>query len=149
MINSKIKHNFMKTKVFLLLPMFLMFLGCSNSEDDSSTKEETLKSISYEVLLFEFTADTGNNSSRLHYEIKYNNPNNVAVKGTSSVTANYNGLILTPIKKVPPYIEIGANSTYTEVYNVESPHDTQLLSPEQIKTYYIKFVSAKFVLAID
>lgn len=139
----------MKTKAFLLLPFFFMFFGCSNSDDDSSTKEETLKSITYEVLLFYFTADTGNNSSRLHYEIKYTNPNNVAVKGTSSVTANYNGLILTPFKSVPPYIEIGANSTYTEVYNVESPHDTQSLSPEQIKAYYIKFVSAKFVFAID
>jgi len=136
----------MKTKVFFLLPMFLLFLGCSS---DNDVPEKTLKPVTYEVLLFEFTADTGNNSSRLHYEIKYTNPNDVAVKGTSSVTANYNGLILTPIKRVPPYIEIGANSTYTEVYNVESPHDTQLLSPEQIKTYYIKFVSAEFVFAID
>ena len=137
----------MNARIFFLLPLFLMFFGC---ESDSDTpKKETLKDITYEVLLFEFTPDTGNNSSRLHYEIKYNNPNNVAVKGTSSITANYNGLILTPIKRVPPYIEIGANSTYTEVYNVESPHDTQSLSPEQIKAYYIKFVSAKFVLAID
>lgn len=138
----------MKIKAFLLLPLFLVFFGCSNN-DDTSTEKETLKSITYEVLLFEFTADTGNNSSRLHYEIKYTNPNNVAVKGTSSVTANYNGLILTPFKRVPPYTEIGANSTYIEVYNVESPHDTQSLSPEQIKTYYINFVSAKFVFAID
>ena len=136
----------MKAKVFFLLTMFLLFLSCSS---DNDAPEKTIEPITYEVLLFEFTADTGNNSSRLHYEIKYTNPNDVAVKGTSSVTANYNGLILTPIKRVPPYIEIGANSTYTEVYNVESPHDTQSLSPEQIKTYYIKFVSAKFVFAID
>ena len=136
----------MKTKVFFLLPMFLLFLSCSS---DNDVPEKTIEPVTYEVLLFEFTADTGNNSSRLHYEIKYTNPNDVAVKGTSSVTANYNGLILTPIKRVPPYTEIGANSTYTEVYNVESPHDTQSLSPEQIKTYYIKFVSAKFVFAID
>ena len=139
----------MKIKAFLLLPLFFILFGCSNSDDDLSTEEETLKSITYEVLLFEFTADTGNNSSRLRYEIKYTNPNNVAVKGTSSVTANYNGLILTPIKKVPPYIEIDANSTYTEVYNVESPHDTQSLSPEQIKTFTVKFVSAAFVFAIN
>lgn len=137
----------MKAKVFFLLPVFLLFLGCAS--DNDTPEKETLKPVTYEVLLFEFTADTGNNSSRLHYEIKYTNPNDVAVKGTSSVTANYNGLILTPIKRVPPYIEIGANSTYTEVYNVESAHDTQSLSPEQIKTYYIKFVSAEFVFAID
>jgi hypothetical protein len=136
----------MNTKFLILLPFFLFFMGCSN-EKESGMEEKALKEIKYEVLLFEFTADTGNNSSRLHYEIKYTNPNNVPVKGTSSVTANYNGLILTPIKKVPPYIEIGANSTYTEVYNVETPHDTQSLSPDQIKNYYVKFVSAQFILA--
>lgn len=135
----------MNTKFLILLPFFLFFIGCSN-EKESGIEEKTLKEIKYEVLLFEFTPDTGNNSSRLHYEIKYTNPNNVPVKGTSSVTSNYNGLILTPIKKVPPYIEIGANSTYTEVYNIETPHDTQSLSPDQIKTYYVKFVSAKFIL---
>lgn len=135
----------MKIKAFLLLPLFFILFGCSNN-DDSSTEKETLKSITYEVLLFEFTADTGNNSSRLKYNIKYTNPNNVAVKGTSAVTMNYNGLILTPIKRVPPYVEIEANSSYTESYDVESPHDTQSLSPEQIKTFSVKFVSAKFTI---
>jgi hypothetical protein len=56
------------------------------------------------------TPDTGNNSSRFHYEIKYTNPNNVAIKGASSITSNYDGLILTPIKEFP-YIEIAANSS--------------------------------------
>ena len=139
----------MKIKAFLLLPLFFILFGCSNSDDDSSTEKETLKSITYEVLSFEFTADTGNNSSRLKYNIKYTNPNDVAVKGSTAVTMDYNGIILKPIKKVPPYIEIGANSTYTEVYNVESPHDTQSLSSEQIKTFTVKFVSAEFVFAID
>ena len=139
----------MKIKAFLLLPLFFIFFGCSNSDNDSSTEEETLKSVTSEVLSFEFTADTGNNSSRLKYNIKYTNPNDVAVKGSTAVTMDYNGIILKPIKRVPPYIEIGANSTYTEVYNVESPHDTQSLSPEQIKTFTVKFVSAEFVFAID
>ncbi|WP_269225160.1 hypothetical protein [Flavobacterium eburneipallidum] len=138
----------MKTKVFLLLPLLLLFFGCSD-DNNSEPEKENSKSITYEVLFFEFTADTGNNSSRLRYNIKYTNPNKIGVKGTTAVTLNYNGLILTPIKRVPPYIEISANSSYTENYDVESPHDTQLLSPNQIKTYYIKFVTAEFRIATD
>ncbi|WP_163401361.1 hypothetical protein [Flavobacterium fluviatile] len=124
-----------------------MFFGC---ESDSSPEKETLKEITSEVLLFEFTRDTGNSSSRLYYKIKHTNPNDFAIKGTSSVTLDYNGIVLTPIKKIideESYIHIGANSSYTEVYNVVSPHETNLLSPEQIKTFYVKFVSAKFIVA--
>lgn len=133
----------MKIKVLFLLPMFLIFFGCAN-DNDSTPEKETLKTITYEVLLFEFTADTGNNSSRLKYTIKYTNPNNVAVKGSTAVTLDYDGIILAPIKKVPPYIEIAANSFYTESYDVESPFNINLG-----KTNSIKFVSTKFVFAID
>lgn len=136
----------MKIKLFFLLPLFLIFFGCVSDKVDVTPEKKTLKSITSEVLLFEFTPDTGHNSSRLHYEIKYTNPNDFAIKGFSSITMDYNGLILTPIKKLPPYIEIGANSNYTEIYDVESAHDTQSLSPEQIKTFSIKFVSVKFTI---
>ena len=147
----------MKTKLLFLLPLFLILFGCS-SDNNTGTPEpekviiipekEILKSITYEVLVFEYTADTGNKTSRLQYKIKYTNPNNVAIKGYSSITMDYNGLILTPIKRLPQdsYIEIGANSSYTEVYNVESPHETTLLSPEQIQSFYVKFVSTTFTI---
>lgn len=132
----------MKIKLFFLLPLFLIFFGCVSDKEDVTPKKETLKSVTYEVLLFEFTADTGNNSSRLKYNIKYTNPNNVAVKGTSVVTMNYDGIILTPIKRVPPYIEIAANSSFTEVYDVEEPFNLTLG-----KTNSIKLVSVEFVIA--
>ena len=130
----------MKIKLFFLLPLFLIFYGCS-SDNDANPEKETMKPITYEVLLFEFTPDTGNNSSRLRYDINYTNPNNVAVKGSSKITMNYDGLILTPIKKVPPYIEIAANSNFTESYNVEEP-----LNPAVGKTNSIKLVSVEFII---
>jgi hypothetical protein len=131
----------MKNKLLFFFPLLLILLGCSNDM-------ETTKEVTSEVLLFEFTPDTGRNSSNLHYEIKYTNPNDFAIKGYSSITMDYNGLILTPIKRLPldTYIEIGSNSTYTEVYNVETPHDTELLSPEQIQSFYVNFVSVKFTI---
>jgi hypothetical protein len=132
----------MKIKLFFLLPLFLIFFGCTSDNDANTSKKETLKSVTYEVLLFEFTPDTGNNSSRLRYDIKYTNPNNVAVKGSSTITMNYDGLILTPIKRVPPYIEIAANSNFIESYNVEEP-----LNPTLGKTSSIKLVSVEFKIA--
>lgn len=132
----------MKTKLFFLLPLFLILFGCSN--DSVTPEKETLKSITYEVLLFEYTPDTGNNTSRLRYEIKFTNPNNVAVKGNYKITYDADGLILTPIRRVPndnPYEKIGANSFYTASYDVETA-----LNPTLGTIKSIKFVSAEFVI---
>jgi hypothetical protein len=35
--------------------------------------KRNIENVTYEVLIFEYTPDTGNNSSRFHYEIKYTN----------------------------------------------------------------------------
>jgi hypothetical protein len=134
----------MKIKVFLLLPMFLLIFGCS-SDNDSTPEKETLKTITYEVLLFEYTPNTGNNTSRFRYEIKFTNPNNVAVKGNYKITYDADGLILTPIRRVPndnPYEKIEAKSFYTTSYDVEA-----VLNPTLGTIKSIKFVSAEFVLA--
>jgi hypothetical protein len=134
----------LKTKIFFLLPFLLMFFACS-SDNDAKQEKETLKAITYEVLLFEYTPDTGNNTSRLRYEIKFTNPNNVAVKGNYKITYNADGLILTPIRRVPnddPYDKIGANSFYTASYDVETA-----LNPTLGTIKSIKFLSAEFVLA--
>ena len=132
----------MKIKALILLPIFFIIFGCAN---DDSPEKETLKSITYEVLLFDYTADTGNNTSRLRYEIKFTNPNNVAVKGNYKITYDADGLILTPIRRVPnddPYEKIGANSFYSAKYDVETA-----LNPTLGTIKSIKFLSAEFVLA--
>jgi hydroxyacyl-ACP dehydratase HTD2-like protein with hotdog domain len=56
-----------------------MLFRCAN-DNDSTPEKKHWKNVTYEVLIFEYTPDTGNNSSRFHYEIKYTNPNNVAIK---------------------------------------------------------------------
>jgi hypothetical protein len=137
----------MKTKLFFLLPLFLILFGCSSDETTKTPEKETLKSITYEVLVFEYIPDTGKNTSRFHYEIKFTNPNNVAVKGNYKITYDADGLILTPIRKVPnndPYEKIGANSFYTASYDIETA-----LNPTLGTIKSIKFVSAEFVLAIE
>jgi hypothetical protein len=134
----------MKIKMLFLLPMFLMFFGCAN-DNVSTPEKETLKTITYEVLLFEYIPDTGKNTSRLRYEIKFSNPNNVAIKGNYNITYNADGLILTPFIRVPndnPYRKIEANSFYTASYDVETA-----LNPTVGTIKSIKFLSAEFVLA--
>ena len=45
-------------------------------------QEQTpLQNFSYEVVNFTFTPDTGNNTNRLRFDIKLNNPNNFKIKG--------------------------------------------------------------------
>ena len=134
----------MKIKALILLPLFFIIFGCAN---DDSPEKETLKSITYEVLLFDYTADTGNNTSRLRYEIKFTNPNNVDVKGNYKITYDAGGLILTPVRKVPnddPYEKIRANSFYTASYDVESAIDINIG-----KVNSIKFVTAEFIFATE
>ncbi len=51
-----------------------------------------LQNFSYEVLNFNFTPDTGNNTNRLKFDIKLNNPNNFIIKGFAYFTVNADGL---------------------------------------------------------
>jgi hypothetical protein len=131
----------MKIKVLFLLPMFLMFFGCT-SDNNSTPEKETLKNVTYEVLLFEYTPDTGNNTSRFRYDIKFINSNNVALKGVPKLTMNYDGLIISPIARNPVCTEIGANSSCTVSYDVESA-----LTPQNGTLKSIKLVSVEYILS--
>ena len=50
-----------------------------------------LQNFTYEVLNFEFTTDTGNNTNRLKFDIKLNNPNNFVINGFAYITVNVDG----------------------------------------------------------
>jgi hypothetical protein len=51
-----------------------------------------LQNFTYEVLNFNFTPDTGNNTNRLKFDIKLNNPNNFVIKGFAYITVNTDGV---------------------------------------------------------
>ena len=51
-----------------------------------------LQNFTYEVLNFNFTPDTGNNTNRLKFDIKLNNPNNFVIKGFAYITVNADGV---------------------------------------------------------
>jgi hypothetical protein len=52
-----------------------------------------LQNFSYEVLNFVFIPDTGNNTNRLKFDIKLNNPNNFAINGFAYITVNADGTV--------------------------------------------------------
>ncbi|WGH76688.1 hypothetical protein P8625_05890 [Tenacibaculum tangerinum] len=85
-----------------------------------------LEGFTYEVVRFEYTPDTGNNTSRLQFEIKLNNPNNYAVNGVAyfrilsddlEFSTNYENLVN------PPCTTLEANSSCTVTLDVEENRD--------------------------
>jgi hypothetical protein len=52
-----------------------------------------LQNFSYEVLNFVFTPNTGNNTNRLKFDIKLNNPNNFAINGFAYIKVNVDGTV--------------------------------------------------------
>ena len=105
-----------------------------------------LKNFSFEVLNFNFTPDTGNETSRLKFEIKLNNPNNYAVEGLANITVRaagddfeYTGTY-SDLASVPCY-KISANSSCILTYDVESPYNPNVGAPKSMEVvnvvYYI------------
>ena len=89
----------------------------------------TLKNITYDVVLFEFTPDTGNNTSRLKYEINLNNSNNVLVNGFYKITLNIDGLVSSKIAtSASVCYEIGANSSCTIRFDEEESLNIGLIN---------------------
>jgi hypothetical protein len=72
-------------------------------------EQAPLQNFSYEVLNFTFIPNTGNNTNRLKFDIKLNNPNNFVINGFPYFTVNTDGL-----ESSSGFIN-GAASTCTEI----------------------------------
>ena len=127
-------------KSILFLPICFLLFGCP-SDDDMITPEETeLENVTYEVILFEFTPDTGNNTSRLRYEIKFSNPNNTAINGFHKITTNADGIISSNIAtdSSPCYL-IEANSDCTVSFDEEQSFDIGMVNSIELVSVEYNF----------
>lgn len=100
-----------------------------------------LENFTYEVLNFTFTPETGNNTSRLQFEIKLNNPNSYSVNGVPILTTNTDGLessgSFSNDASIPCF-EIGANSHCILTYDQQSTLDLGIInSIELIDVQYL------------
>ena len=85
-----------------------------------------LQNLSVEVLEFNFTPDTGNNTSRLQFKIKLHNHNSTKAQGAPILTLLIDGEESTgnfSAQASIPCREIEANSSCTFTYNKESSLD--------------------------
>lgn len=83
-----------------------------------------LETFSYDVILFEYTQDTGNNTSRLQFEIQLNNLSNQPVEGIQRITINSDNIQFSTNYGINSCTSIDANSSCVITYDVEEPHST-------------------------
>lgn len=101
------------------------------SDPEVLNQPPELDNFSYEVLSFDFTPDTGSNTSRLQFEIKLNNPNNYAVSGVPILTINVDGLESSGSfsnEALIPCYQINANSNCILTYDQESSLDLGIIN---------------------
>ena len=130
-------------KRLLLLPVFFLLSGCPGDDDLTEDTPIALKAVTYEVLLFKFTPDTGNNSFRLQYEIKFTNPNAIPINGFHRITTNADGLVSTNISSNhSPCYAIDANSACTLSFDEEDSFEIGRVNA-------IELVAVEYILKKD
>ena len=109
---------------FLFLVILCLFtFSCSNSEDNGLVNIQ-LEDVTHNVIFWEYLSDTGNNTSKLSYNIQFNNPNNVDITGFYRITQNIDGLIVTRLSSDnAPCYSIEANSSCSVLFEEESSLD--------------------------
>ncbi|MEQ8925158.1 MAG: hypothetical protein RLO81_05055 [Fulvivirga sp.] len=84
-------------KLYRIVVALFIFItsACGEKDDPGPDEEAQLKQIEIELLSFEFIPDTGNNSTRLRYDVKFINPNKFGVIGFYSIKTIVDGLEVT------------------------------------------------------
>lgn len=100
-----------------------------------------LKNFSYEILVFEYTSDTGNNTTRLQIEVKLINSNNFTVKGFPYFTIKTDDLVFSTnyySLATTPCLELNANSNCVFNLDIEESLDLGMLNnPQLINVEYV------------
>jgi hypothetical protein len=122
-------------------PAYNMEVPCDYKIPEIKENTTDLPNFTYEVLSFKYTSDTGNNTSRLQYEIKLNNNNNYKVTGAPIITMDIDGAVSSgnfTKDSASPCFGLEANSSCIVTFDKE-----QSLNLGVIKS--IKIVSVKYV----
>ncbi|WP_336069447.1 hypothetical protein [Mesoflavibacter sp. CH_XMU1404-2] len=92
--------------------------------DAEQIEPQKLEDFSYNVIQFEYTQDTGNNTSRLQFEIQLNNLSDQPVEGIQRITINSDNIQFSTNYGINSCTSIDANSSCVITYDVEEPHST-------------------------
>lgn len=102
---------------------------------------QLLENIDYEVLVLELVTDSNTNTSRLHFEIKLNNPNNYSITGVPVITLDSDGTQVTSSFSSSisnSCSEIEANSSCTLIFDEEDSLDKGV--PNSIEIVDVKYL---------
>jgi hypothetical protein len=104
-------------------------VSCDVGEPEVPTTIEmpVLENFDYQVVDFGYIADTGNNNSRLFFEITIINNNDFSVNGFPFLTLESDGLTFGSADyaqdAISPCLSLDANSTCSFIYDNEFPID--------------------------
>jgi len=127
-------------KIYLLafVSLSLLFTGCKSN--DEGTSVFLLADVTSELLNFTYTPDTGNSTSRLEYQIRFSNPNNIIITGFYRVTIDIDGTESTMLSSADsPCYQMNANSQCTFSFDEVTTHLTGVPTN-------ITFVSAEYMI---
>ena len=117
-----------------------LFLTSCSDNDDTPTQGTALQDVTSELLLFEYTQDTGNDSSRLRYRVEFSNPNFQIVQGVYRITISIDGTESTVVSNAQSQCAaILGNSSCSISFNEETPHINGMPNS-------IEFVSAVYTI---
>ena len=118
--------------------------GVNEVTEPVNIEPPLLDGFSYEVINFEYTSDTGNNTTRLQFEIKLKNSNNYPAKGFPYFTVSIDGLESST--KYANFLNnscgiIKANSSCTVILDIEESHVFGI--PNSIELIDVKYYLTK------
>lgn len=101
-----------------------------------------LENFSYEVIFFTFTPDTGENTSRLAFQIILNNPNDYDVNGVPVLTIASQGLEFIggyTRDAINPCYSIAAASSCVFTFDKLYPIDVNIGTPQDISLVKVEY----------
>ena len=102
----------------------------------------TLENFTYQILSFDYVAETSDNTTLLQYEIQLNNHNDFNVEGVPIITVVSDGLQFSgdfTADALEPCNAINANSSCILVYNSETPIEN-ILPPTTYEIIDVEYV---------
>lgn len=121
-------------------------VDCSLAEPEVPQTIEIpfLENFSFQLLNFEYIPDTGNNTSRLAFEITLSNNNDFSVNGFPYLTLESDGLTFSSASyaqdAINPCLSIEANSNCSFVYDNQFPIDPLVGTANSIEFVNVEFI---------
>ncbi len=127
--------------VFTFEPSYWIDLPCDYDFTEFNKVSEVLKNFSYNLVDYNFIANTGNNTSKLQFEVILKNNNSFDVEGLPIFIMRKDGVEISKnyIDNTNKCTVIAANASCSFIYNKETSLDDE-------QTQSLEFVSVKFLL---